>query len=109
MRAFLFSSQSVVIKVITTLGVLSILSGCAARLDEYDERLESLQKRTATLEAKGGMPVGSDRELLEGQKIADVRSQVAAMRNELTVMSGKVEALEHDNKNLNQRVDSLQQ
>lgn len=85
------------------------LVGCAQRLDEIDERVVDLEKRAAALEVKTGSPIGSDRELLQGQKLADVRSQVAALRNELTVMIGRVEALEFESKRLNTRTDAIDQ
>jgi tol-pal system protein YbgF len=50
---------------------------------------------------------GSDRELLDGQRIADVRSQIAALRNDVTVLRGKMEAVEFENKNINQRMDQM--
>jgi TolA-binding protein len=83
------------------LGSLAFSSlSCATRLDDVDESISDLQKRTALLEQKSGMPIGSDRELLDGQRLADVRTQVAALRNEITVMSGRVETLEFERKQL---------
>ncbi|MBN8553902.1 MAG: tetratricopeptide repeat protein [Deltaproteobacteria bacterium] len=87
--------------------IAGVFAGCAQRLDEFEERTNELQKRISQMEHKSGLPVGSDRELLDSQKLADVRSQMASMRNDMTVMSGKMEALEYENKNLNQRMDSL--
>jgi tol-pal system protein YbgF len=98
MRAFLFLNSIVLI---------SLQFGCAARLDDVDDRLSDLQKRTALLEQKSGMPIGSDRDLLDAQRLADMRTQVAALRNELTVLTGKVDALEFENKNLNAQVRDL--
>ena len=95
MRAFLF---------LASLALVTVNFGCAARLDEVDDRVADLQKRTALLEQKSGMPIGSDRELLDAQRLADMRTQVAAIRNELTVLSGKVESLEFENKNLSSQV-----
>lgn len=83
--------------------------GCAQRLDEFDERIEDVRARMALLESKNGMPIGSDRELLESQKLADVRSQVATMRNDITVLNGRVESLEFENKNLVSRMNELQE
>ncbi len=98
MRAFLF------------LGTFSLLlTGCAQRFDDLEEKLDTVHKRTVALEAKTGAPLASDRELLAGQKLADIRSQVAAMRNDITVLNGRAEALEFENKNLNARIDQLQQ
>lgn len=88
------------------LGLISV--GCAARLDDVDDKIGDLQQRVARVEQKSGMPIGSDRELLDGQRLADMRTQVAAIRNEVTVLSGKVEALEFENKNLNEQVRGLQ-
>jgi len=88
--------------------VVLTLQGCAQRIDEIDERLESIDERTAILESKSGLPVGSDRELMERRKIADVRSQVQAIRNDYTVMIGKIEALQHDVKRFRARLDSSQ-
>ncbi len=90
---------------IILLGFTFAFNGCAARLDEMDAQMKVLQKRTAALETKGGMPIASDKELLDNQRLADVRSQVAAMRNEITVLSGKVEAMEYENKNLVAKLD----
>lgn len=98
MRAFLF---------LASLGLVSLQSGCAARLDDVDDRLSDLQKRTALLEQKSGMPIGSDRDLLDAQRLADMRTQVAALRNELTVLTGKVDALEFENKNLTAQLRDL--
>jgi len=98
MRAFLFLASSVLV---------SMTMGCAARLDEVDDRLSDLQKRTALLEQKSGMPIGSDRELLDAQRLADMRTQVAAIRNDLTVLTGKVESLEFENKNLSAQIRDL--
>ena len=86
----------------------ALLTGCAQRLDDVDEKITDLQKRTANLEVKGGgSSVGSgDRDILEGQKIADVRSQLATIKNEVTVLAGKIEALEYDNKRLSTRLEA---
>ena len=88
---------------------LSIFSlvGCAARLDDVDDRLSDIQKRTSLLEQKSGMPVGSDRELLDNQRLADTRTQVAALRNEVTVLAGRLESLEYENKNLTALVKEM--
>lgn len=83
------------------------LMGCAQRLEEVDERVNSLQKRVAQVENKSSPSVGSDRELLDGQRIADVKSQLAALRNDVTVLRGKMEAMEFENKALNQRMDQM--
>lgn len=89
-------------------GILALkLSGCAQRLEEVDERVSSLQKRVAQVETKSSSTGTSDRELLDGQKMADIRSQIAALRNDVTVLRGKMEALEFENKNLNQRLDQV--
>lgn len=98
MRVFYFLSIS----------VLSLkLMGCAQRLEEVDERVNSLQKRVAMVETKSTPSAGADRELLDGQRMADVRSQIAALRNDVTVLRGKMEAIEFENKNINQRMDSI--
>jgi TolA-binding protein len=98
LRAFLF------------LGVFALLcTGCAQRMEEFDEKITDIQRRTALLEAKTGSPVGNDRELLEGQKLADVRSQLSTLRNDVTVLSGKIEALEFENKRLSSRTDQMAQ
>ncbi len=81
--------------------------GCAARLDDIDDKVTDLQKRAALLEQKSGMPIGSDRELLEGQRLADMRTQVAAIRNEITVFSGRLESIEFENKSLGSQVKEL--
>lgn len=86
---------------------LLILPGCAQRLDEFETRFADLDERTRILESKSGLPVGSDRELLEGRRLADVRTQVATMKNELTILKGKVEALEFENKALSDRLSQL--
>lgn len=99
MRAFYFLS---------VLFLLVANSACATRLDDADDKISDLQKRTALLEQKSGMPIGSDRELLDGQRLADMRTQVAALRNEMTVMTGKIESLEFENKNLSGQVKELQ-
>ncbi len=83
--------------------------GCAQRLDEVDEKINDLQHRASILEAKTGAPIGNDRELLEGQKLADVRSQLSSLRNEMTVMAGKVEALEYEAKRLSARTEAIAQ
>lgn len=84
------------------------LAGCAQRLDDVEERMEAMQKRIAQIESKAGLPIGSDKELLDSQRLADTRSQVGALRNEVTVLSGRVEAAEFEMKGLNQRVNALQ-
>lgn len=68
--------------------------------------MKDMDERVKMVESKGGGPVGSDRELLEGRKLADVRTQLAALKNEITVLTGKVEALEYENKTLKDQVDS---
>lgn len=83
------------------LGILFV--GCAQRLDEVETRMDELDDRTKVLESRSGLPVGSDRELLESRKLADVRTQLAAMRNELTVLQGKTEALEFETKSQKER------
>jgi len=89
--------------------LLAFTSACATRLDDADEKITDLQKRTAFLEQKGGVPIGSDRDLLDGQRVSDMRTQVAALRNELTVLTGKVESLEYENKNMNGLIRELQE
>ncbi len=83
------------------------LTGCAQRFDDLDNQMAELEKRTASLEVKTGSPVGSDRELLQGQRLADVRTQVGSLRNDLTVLSGKVESLEFENKRLTTKTEAL--
>ncbi len=100
MRVFLFLSL-----VSTTI----VVSGCAQRLDNVEDKLADLDKRASALEVKTGSPVGSDRELLQGQKLADVRSQVASLRNELTVLAGKVESLEYETKRLTTKTEAIDQ
>jgi tol-pal system protein YbgF len=73
------------------------LSSCAQRLDDIEARLDQIDDRAKVLESRSGLPVGSDYELLESRRIADVRTQLLGMRNEVTVLQGKVEALEFDN------------
>lgn len=80
---------------------------CSQRLDEMDDKISDLQNRARVLEAKTGAPVGTDRELLEGQKLADVRSQLSSLRNEMTVLAGKIEALEYESKRLSNRTESI--
>lgn len=82
-------------------------TGCAQRMDDLDEKMAELEKRTASLEVKTGAPVGSDRELLQGQKLADVRTQVGSLRNDLTVLAGKIESLEFENKRLTTKTEAL--
>lgn len=84
------------------------LQACATRLDDADDRIADLQKRMALVEQKSGMPIGSDRELLDGQRLADTRTQIAAIQNEVTVLSGKVESVEYETKNLTAMVRELQ-
>jgi len=69
--------------------------------------MKDMDERVKTVESKSGGPIGSDRELLEGRKLADVRTQLAAMKNEITVLTGKVEALEYENKTLKDQVDGI--
>ena len=71
-------------------------SPCAQRLDEIESRLDQIDDRAKVLESRSGLPVGSDYELLESRRLADVRTQLAAIRNEVTILQGKVEALEFD-------------
>jgi len=85
-----------------------ILSSCAQRVDEIEMRLSDLDERARILESKSGLPVGSDRELLESRRLADVRTQLAALRNEITVLQGKVESLEFENTALKENVRRLQ-
>jgi TolA-binding protein len=82
------------------------VSGCAQRIDEFEIRMKDMDERMKLMEGRSGGPVGSDRELLEGRKIADVRTQLSAMRNEITVMSGKLEALELELKSLREQTDN---
>lgn len=100
MRVFYFLAAPLVLGILTT--------SCASRLDDVDDKVSDLQKRTALLEQKSGMPIGSDRELLDGQKLADVRTQVMALRNEVTVLTGKVESAEFESRNLASQVKDLQ-
>jgi TolA-binding protein len=88
-------------------GLSFVATGCAQRIEELDEKIADIQQRTSLLEAKTGGPVGNDRELLEGQKLADVRSQLSTLRNDATVLSGKIEALEFENKRLSARTDQI--
>ncbi len=99
MRAFLFY--------LTGFLSLTIVSGCAQRLDEFELRMKDVDERMKLIESRSGGPVGSDRELLEGRKIADVRTQMAAMKNEVTVMSGKMEAMEFEMKTLKDQMEAL--
>lgn len=98
MRAFLFSIASFVF--------LSVLNSCAQRLDEFEVRMRDMDERMKIVESKGGGPVGSDHELLEGRKLADVRSTLATMRNELTVVSSKVDSMELEFRTLRDQVDN---
>ncbi|MDB5038937.1 MAG: domain lipoprotein [Bacteriovoracaceae bacterium] len=86
-----------------------VLSGCSQRLDQIDEKIADMQQRTSLIEAKTGGPIGNDRELLEGQKLADVRSQLTTLRNDVTVLTGKAEALEFENKRISARTDAIAQ
>jgi len=85
---------------------LSLIS-CAQRIDEVEARLEDLDERSRILESRSGLPVGSDRELLEGRRLADVRSQISTMRNDITVMKGQMEILEYNNQALTEQLDAL--
>ena len=85
----------------------TLLAGCAQRFDEVDEKLDAIEKRTGALEVKTGSAVGSDRDLLQGQKLADVRTQVGSIRNDMTVLAGKIEALEFENKRLTTKTEAL--
>lgn len=82
-----------------------VLTGCAQRLDEVEDRVTDLQKRTSVLETHDGGSTSTDRELLDSQKILDVRSQVTAMRNEISLLSGRVETLEYERKVTTERLD----
>lgn len=83
------------------------LYGCAQRVDELEQRVSDLDERARVLENRSGVPVGSDRELLEGRRLADVRTQMATMKNDVTVLSGKVEALEFELKTAKDRIEQL--
>lgn len=100
MRAFFISN-------LVVFGFLTLM-GCAQRVEELDTRLQDIDERTRILESKGGLPVGSDRELLEGRRLADVRTQVAAMRNDTTVMNGRLEALDFEVKALREELNEAQ-
>lgn len=73
-----------------------VFSSCAQRLDDIETRLDQIDDRAKVLESRSGLPVGSDYELLESRRLADVRTQLAAIRNEVTILQGKVEALEFE-------------
>ncbi|PIR22081.1 MAG: hypothetical protein COV44_09910 [Deltaproteobacteria bacterium CG11_big_fil_rev_8_21_14_0_20_45_16] len=92
-----------------SLGLTSLIAGCAQRLDEFETRLTDLDERSKILESKSGLPIGSDRELLESRKLADVRTQVTAIKNDHTLLQGKVESIEFENKSLSERVARLEQ
>ncbi len=90
--------------------VVLTISACAQRFDEIDERLENVQKRLSSVESRSGgspAPVDENREALSGQKLADLRAQTASMRNEMSILRGKVEALEYDNKSIADRIDKV--
>lgn len=88
---------------IFSMGVL--LGGCAPRMDEIDSRLDNISNRTSALELKSGMPVGSDQELLRSKKIADVRTQVASLRNDNILLQGRIESLEQGIQSTGSRID----
>jgi len=90
-------------------GCSSFLTSCAQRIDELETRIEDLDQRARILESKSGLPVGSDRELLEGQNLADVKSQLAALKNDVTVMKSKMEAVEYEQKALEEKYNRLSQ
>lgn len=94
---------------IALMGSLSILTSCAQRIDELETRMEDLDERAKILESKSGLPVGSDRDLLEGQNLADVKSQLAALKNDVTVMKSKMEAVEYEQKALEEKYNRLSQ
>ena len=93
----------VTMRVFFLLALCFSLSGCAQRLDELETRLTDVDERVRIVEDQKGLPVGSDRELLEGRRLADVRSQMSALRNEVLILKGKVEALEFENEAYDQR------
>ena len=45
-----------------------------------------------------------DKELLQRQQMTDLKSQVAALRNEVIILKGAMEAMEHDISTTNQRL-----
>lgn len=87
--------------------LILVATGCAQRLDDYETRLSDLDERTRILESSSGMPVGSDRQLLEGQRLADVRSQLSAVSNDITVIKGELEAIKFENEALKGRMDNI--
>lgn len=90
-----------------TVSFLFTLTSCAQRLDEYETRLADLDERARILESKSGLPVGSDRELLENRRLADVRTQLAALRNEITVLQGQSESIEFEQKALRDEIEKI--
>jgi TolA-binding protein len=89
--------------------ILSFLSvSCAQRLDEIERRMDSLDERNRALESASGLTVNSDREVLEGRRVADLRSQVTTLRNEVTVLKGQMENMEFTNRSLEERLNRLE-
>lgn len=83
------------------------LTSCAQRLDEVQTRVDDIDDRMRVLESNAGVPVGSDRELGEARRIADVKSQLSALKNEMTLIQGKVEALEFESKSQEDSIQAL--
>ncbi|TVQ80484.1 MAG: hypothetical protein EA369_02460 [Bradymonadales bacterium] len=90
--------------------LISFLSiSCAQRLDEFEARLNDLDERSRFLEGRSGVPSGSSEpDVLEGRRLADLRSQLTTIRNDQTVMRGQIESLEYQNQALQDRIQQME-
>lgn len=84
-----------------------LLCSCAQRLDELEMRVDDLNERAEILESRQGLPIGEDRELLQGRRLADIRTQLSSFQNDLRVLKGQIESIEFENEDFAERLDHL--